>query len=406
MLAREENITEFSNNLNLTFDWFNTRFTEVLSKTFSEFWACPVETRLVGISENTNFLAQGEEFFVTKIRLNKELSVFVRLSKTLVKNILERTLGSNGNKFNIEKITDLEARILTSFDDYLYRNINENIKQAKDLPQNNTNYNECNLTFFLRTEDMTLGKIVIKLPVVAIKPEKLTLGEETFSISNFLSQSTKVTLKVGSTRLRLNDVKSMEIDDIVVLENSSSSVMELSYRDYVTEVRVAPNPAIMIDSDFDYNGESPKGDIMAGSDMYNMWDSIQVDIDAEFEKVKLTLGELKQITEGLVVDIGSIYNNRIDLKVENKIVASGELVIINDRYGVQIKQVFTENPIDEVPLLEQSEQYEETPEEQENLQAGYDEMPQDSQYEEEPMMQQDDEEDFDYSNFDVDDDDL
>lgn len=74
----------------------------------------------------------------------------------------------------------------------------------------------------------------------------------------------------------------------------------------------------------------------------NLWDSIQVDINAEFEKVKISLGELKQISEGLVVDIGSIYDNRIDLKVENKIVARGELVIINDRYGVRIDEVVKE----------------------------------------------------------------
>lgn len=406
MLTREENTTEFSNNLNLTFDWFNTKFTEVLSKTFSAFWACPVEARLVSLSENINFLAQGEEFFVTKIRLNKELSVFVRLSKNLVKNILERTLGSNGKGFNIEKITDLEARILTSFDDYLYRNISENIKQAKDLPQNNTNYNECNLTFFLKTNETTLGKIVIKIPVVAIKPEKITLGEDTFTISNFKSQKAEVRLRVGSTRLKLNDVKSLEIDDIVLLENSNSSIMELSYSDYVTEVRVVPNQTIMIDSDFDYNGENPKGDIMAGSDMYNMWDSIQVDIDAEFEKVKLTLGELKQITEGLIVDIGSIYDNKIDLKVENKIVASGELVIINDRYGVQIKQVFTEDPIEDVPQITQTEQYEESYDDA-DISSGYDEATQETPYQEDTTLQVDnEEEDFDYSNFDVDDDDL
>ena len=182
--------------------------------------------------------------------------------------------------------------------------------------------------------------------------------------------------------------------------------MELSYSDYVTEVRVVPNQTIMIDSDFDYNGENPKGDIMAGSDMYNMWDSIQVDIDAEFEKVKLTLGELKQITEGLIVDIGSIYDNKIDLKVENKIVASGELVIINDRYGVQIKQVFTEDPIEDVPQITQTEQYEESYDDA-DISSGYDEATQETPYQEDTTLQVDnEEEDFDYSNFDVDDDDL
>ena len=71
----------------------------------------------------------------------------------------------------------------------------------------------------------------------------------------------------------------------------------------------------------------------------NMWDSILVDVVAEFDNVKLTLGELKQISEGLVIDVGSVYENKIKLRVENQVVATGELIILNDRYGVRINEV-------------------------------------------------------------------
>ena len=71
----------------------------------------------------------------------------------------------------------------------------------------------------------------------------------------------------------------------------------------------------------------------------NMWDSILVDVVAEFDNVKLTLGELKQISEGLVIDVGSVYNNKIKLRVENQVVAIGELVILNDRYGVRVETI-------------------------------------------------------------------
>lgn len=408
MQTREENeniTSEFSNNLNLTYDWFNNHFTQTVCETFRDFWGEEADVKLISISENTNILAQREEFFVTQIRLNKELSVFIRLSKQFVKNLLERTLGPNGKNFNIEKLTDLEAKILTGFDDFLYKNFSQNIKQNEQLPKNNNNYNECNLTFFLREKEMTLGKIVIKLPVVAIVPEKVTLGEDTFTIADFLSQQACVNLNVGHTRLRLNDLKSLEPGDIVLLEHSKSSVMTIKYKDYCAQIKVVPNPAIMIENDFDDNGTNPKGDNMPGSDMYNMWDTIQVDIGAEFEKVKLTLGELKQISEGLVVDIGSVYDNKIDLKVEDKIVASGELVIINDRYGVKINQIFTEekNEASQNAQLAQ----EEVDADEENIEQMFNEEQQAMQAQQ--QMPQDDEikeEDFDYSDFDVDEEDL
>jgi flagellar motor switch protein FliN/FliY len=70
-----------------------------------------------------------------------------------------------------------------------------------------------------------------------------------------------------------------------------------------------------------------------------LWDSIQVDMAAEFDKVKVTLGELKSIEEGLIVDLCSVYDNKVSLKVGGKTIATGELVIINDRFGVRIGKV-------------------------------------------------------------------
>ncbi len=404
MQTREEkkNITsEFSNDLNLTYNWFNENFLKVITECFNDFWEQNADIKLISISENTNFLVQREEFFVTQIRLNKELSVFIRLSKELVKSLLENILGSNGKQFNIEKITELEAKILTGFDNYLYKNFSTLVKQGNELPKNNTNYNECNLTFFVRQGYQSLGKIVIKIPVVALTPQKVEKAEETFNITNFLNAEANVNLKVGSTRIRLNDLKQLEKDDIVLLENSKSTKMQLKYDDYSTEIRIAPNPAIMIDYEIDEEGANKA----MGNDIYNMWDTIQVEIGAEFEKVKLTLGELKQISEGLVVDIGSVYDNKIDLKVEDKIVASGELVIINDRYGVRINQIFTE----EKDQASEDAQYSQAISDEEIEQALDAEAPE--QYEEasENNTNEDteiNEEDFDYSDFDVDEEDI
>jgi flagellar motor switch protein FliM len=76
----------------------------------------------------------------------------------------------------------------------------------------------------------------------------------------------------------------------------------------------------------------------------NLWDSIQVDMSAEFDKVKVPLGELKSIEDGLIVDLCSVYDNKVSLKVGGKLVASGSLVIINDRFGVRIEHVSESNP--------------------------------------------------------------
>ena len=107
------------------------------------------------------------------------------------------------------------------------------------------------------------------------------------------------------------------------------------------------------------------------------------------------------------MDIGSVYDNRIDLKVEDKIVASGELIIINDRYGVKINQIFTE----EKNQASDNAEYAQEHPQQQQIEEMLDEPEYTQDELEAPPVQEDtdtsvNEEDFDYSDFDVDDEDL
>ena len=49
----------------------------------------------------------------------------------------------------------------------------------------------------------------------------------------------------------------------------------------------------------------------------------------------------------MIVDICSVYDNKVSLKVGGKVVASGGLVIINDRFGVRIENISESNPAQE-----------------------------------------------------------
>ena len=105
----------------------------------------------------------------------------------------------------------------------------------------------------------------------------------------------------------------------------------------VRDFKVNPDPALMIELDeeeHDIDREENTGK--------NMWDDIQIEVNARFKKVKMTLGELKHISKGLVIDLGSIFNNEISLLVEDKTVAKGELVIINDKYAVKINEIISD----------------------------------------------------------------
>ncbi len=171
--------------------------------------------------------------------------------------------------------------------------------------------------------------------------------------------------------------------------------------------RVTPNPALILPMSNDMEGEE---DMSTNVSPDNLWDSIQIELGAEFDKVKMSLGELKTIKKGLVVDIGSVYKNNISLKVEDKTVATGELVIINDRYGVKINKIFAEQEKPQVPTEETQM---DVPVEQENPEniapmdvEQMDAAPMDVPAPDDHYAPQEQDSDFDYSDFNLDDEDI
>lgn len=327
--------TAFSSSLLMTYSWFYNAFLPKIEQSCKEFFGLDLGLKLFSIGENTNILFKGEEYFVTQIKLNKYYSVALRLSKTAIENILDEVLGRRDKVFQMEDLDELEVKIITTFNDFVYSRIKSIFPDEKALPKGEKTGNDCHLVFYMHAGEKDFGKFVLTIPTKIISPTPIKSEKEIFDIEDFKKSPTQVRVKVGTSKIRLSDVKELDVEDILVLDESNIYHMKLDLDGREIDFKINPDPSIILDTDND------GGEAMSESTSLtaNIWDNITVEIGAEFEKVKITLGELKQISQGLVVDIGSIYENRVELKVENKIVAKGELVIINDRYGVKIDEV-------------------------------------------------------------------
>ena len=158
---------------------------------------------------------------------------------------------------------------------------------------------------------------------------------------DFMDCLVDANILIGTTAFPVADIKHLEPGDVVLFEKSNSSEMTLLMPDREMKFKIKPNSRIVEPYDTVTGIGGVEDNSMNES---NLWDSIQVDMSAEFDKVKVPLGELKSIEEGLIVDLCSVYDNKVSLKVSGKLVASGNLVIINDRFGVRIEQVSQSNP--------------------------------------------------------------
>ena len=342
--------TVFFDELYKQYSWYDSIFTPAVKSCSEEFFFEGFEYKLASISTNMNILSQNETFFVTKVKINAKNDVYIRISQDAINVILDKLLGKNNRHFELTEVSELEARIITAFNDFLYESVAPNF-----TIEPNRRYNEIlHLTYFVKSEiSDSAAKFIISVPKDILSPQSIESSEPRYTDMDFADSPVEVNLQLGTTVFPLAEIKKLDVGDIVLFENSDISEMTLVCENIIQKFKIKPNEKII--EPYDMSG----GNEMDNSNT-NLWDSIQVDMSAEFDKVRLTLGELKSIEEGLIVDLCSVYDNKVSLKVGGKLVAAGELVIINDRFGVRIEKV---NSNEESSMPQQSVSGEETAEE-------------------------------------------
>lgn len=324
-----------SRELYFQYQWYKDVFPPVLQETCDEFFRPGFSFQLLGISKNVNTLLDKSYYFVTKVRIDDEHDMFFRASEQAISAILNRILGRSGRGFNLNNLTELETKIITAFNDFLFGSVSQLLIPPAPNLLKRVNFDMIHLTFLLKDQDEgAVAKFVVSVPAVLMNPQSVSEGVDKFDYDDFLTNTIDVRVRFGTTRFSMLDIKELDVEDIVVFDSSNIKKVKLFYKDNEFDVKLNPNLGLVMVPDED-GGE----DMTAGNP--NLWDSIEVDMVGEFDAVKITLGDLKKIEQGMVVDLTSIYDNMVTLSVEDKFIARGELVIINDRYGVKIKEVAT-----------------------------------------------------------------
>jgi flagellar motor switch protein FliN/FliY len=67
--------------------------------------------------------------------------------------------------------------------------------------------------------------------------------------------------------------------------------------------------------------------------------NIPVTISVEVGRASLKIRDLMRLTQGSVVELDRLAGEPLDLLVNNTLVAQGEVVLVNERYGVRLTSV-------------------------------------------------------------------
>ncbi|MEI7513864.1 MAG: flagellar motor switch protein FliN [Betaproteobacteria bacterium] len=67
--------------------------------------------------------------------------------------------------------------------------------------------------------------------------------------------------------------------------------------------------------------------------------NISVTLSIEVGRAMIKIKDLMRLTQGSVVELDRIAGEPLDLLVNNTVVAQGEVVLVNERYGIRLTRV-------------------------------------------------------------------
>lgn len=330
------------------FSWLKKTLDELMSNLATEFWGVKLNAYNVAMTETPLFFWKENDYIVTQIPYAQVFNYQSRISNTICGIFLEESLGQRQDTekyFKFKNITKLEAEIVTEFSKFIYKNLKQLFVEERKLQKfKEFSNNMLHLTFLFNTpdreaQDLPFGKIIISFPQIILKMTELEPSQDTIDLSEYYSSYSETNIFIGKAIITFEDLKKLTENDIIILDNSKLNRMTLFKDDNVVKFKVHPDPNIVLDVQSEDYDSMDKDLLSKNSPGEAIWDNLQVDVSAEFKKIKLPLGELRNMTEGLVVEVASMANNEVRLHIDGKDLAFGELVIVGDKYGVMVKKV-------------------------------------------------------------------
>jgi len=68
---------------------------------------------------------------------------------------------------------------------------------------------------------------------------------------------------------------------------------------------------------------------------------IPVKLTVELGRARMTIKELLRLTQGSVVALEGLAGEPLDILINGYLIAQGEVVVVNDKYGVRITDIIT-----------------------------------------------------------------
>lgn len=85
-------------------------------------------------------------------------------------------------------------------------------------------------------------------------------------------------------------------------------------------------------------GEEHGGDASPGHNLEMLLD-LPLEVSVELGRTRMSLQEMLKLDKGSVIRLGRTEGEPLDIQVNGRTVARGEVVVVNDRLGVRVTEI-------------------------------------------------------------------
>ena len=68
---------------------------------------------------------------------------------------------------------------------------------------------------------------------------------------------------------------------------------------------------------------------------------IPLDISVELGNAKIKIGDLLKLSQGSVVELNRLTDEPLDIFVNKKLMAHGEVVVVNEKFGIRLTNIIS-----------------------------------------------------------------
>ena len=94
----------------------------------------------------------------------------------------------------------------------------------------------------------------------------------------------------------------------------------------------------------------PESDVLGGEVSLDAILDVPVIISMEIGRTRISIRNLLQLNQGSVVELDRLAGEPMDVLVNGTLIAQGEVVVVNDKFGVRLTDVIS--PADRVKRLQ------------------------------------------------------